>query len=142
MDREQLLELISEKVDEIFLAYQNANNITNGDIHPYDALRLDHIMEELADHIEKVGNYQAQTSYTYQTDIYTDTKNLGIIDMDKFFYEVSNIIAFADCTNFTITDIRWRGKKVEYKGWQPNMVFEYTIDGETIWIGQFENWDH
>jgi hypothetical protein len=58
MDREQLLELISEKVDEIFLEYQNANDIQNGDIHPYDALRLDYIMEELADHIEKVGEYQ------------------------------------------------------------------------------------
>lgn len=58
MDREQLLELISEKVDEIFLDYQNANDIQNGDIYPYDALRLDYIMEELADHIEKVGEYQ------------------------------------------------------------------------------------
>lgn len=58
MDKQQLLELITEKVDEIFLEYQNANGITNGDIHPYDVLRLDYIMEELADHIEKVGEYQ------------------------------------------------------------------------------------
>ena len=58
MNKTQLLELIEEKVNEIFLEYQNANEITNGDIHPYDALRLDHIMEELADHIEKVGEYQ------------------------------------------------------------------------------------
>lgn len=58
MDREQLLELISEKVDEIFLEYQNENDITDGDIHPYDALRLDYIMEELANLIEHVGEYQ------------------------------------------------------------------------------------
>lgn len=58
MDKQTLLELITEKVDEIFLEYQNANGITNGDIHPYDALRLDYIMEELADHIVRVGEYQ------------------------------------------------------------------------------------
>ena len=58
MDKAQLLELIEEKFDEIFLEYQNANGIQNGDIHPYDALRLDYIKEELADHIERVGEYQ------------------------------------------------------------------------------------
>lgn len=58
MDKQTLLEFIEEKVNEIFLEYQNANDINNGDIHPYDALRLDYIMEELADHIEKVGEYQ------------------------------------------------------------------------------------
>jgi hypothetical protein len=58
MDKEQLLELIKEKVDEIFLEYQNANGIQDGDIHPYDVLRLDYIQEELADFIEHVGEYQ------------------------------------------------------------------------------------
>lgn len=58
MDKQQLLELIGEKVNEIFLAYQEANDITNGDIHPYDALRLDYIQEELAELVEHVGEYQ------------------------------------------------------------------------------------
>jgi len=49
-----LKELIEEKVDEIFLAYQNANDITNGDIEPMDALKLDDIEEMLKEHIEYV----------------------------------------------------------------------------------------
>ena len=49
-----LKDLIEEKVDEIFLAYQNANDITNGDIEPMDALKLDHIEEMLKAHIEYV----------------------------------------------------------------------------------------
>lgn len=58
MDREQLLKLIDEKINEIFVDYQNANGITNGDIHPFDAFRLDQIEEALADLIERVGTYQ------------------------------------------------------------------------------------
>ena len=49
-----LKDLIEEKVDEIFLAYQNAHDITNGDIEPMDALKLDHIEEMLKAHIEYV----------------------------------------------------------------------------------------
>ncbi len=58
-DTEQFLkELIEEKVDQIFLAYQNANGITNGDIEPMDALKLDHIEEMLKSHIEYVCEKQ------------------------------------------------------------------------------------
>ena len=58
MNKEELLELIEEKVDEIFLEYQNANNIREGDIHPYDVIRLNYVKEELADLIEHIGEYQ------------------------------------------------------------------------------------
>lgn len=49
-----LKELIEEKVDEIFLAYQNAHEITNGDIEPLDWARLQIIQNKLAEHIEYV----------------------------------------------------------------------------------------
>lgn len=49
-----LKDLIEEKVDEIFLAYQNANDITNGDIEPLDWARLQIIQNKLAEHIEYV----------------------------------------------------------------------------------------
>jgi hypothetical protein len=49
-----LKELIEEKVDEIFLAYQNAHEITNGDIEPLDWARLQIIQNDLAEHIEYV----------------------------------------------------------------------------------------
>jgi hypothetical protein len=49
-----LKDLIEEKVDEIFLAYQNAHGITNGDISPMDAFKLDEIEEMLKAHIAYV----------------------------------------------------------------------------------------
>ena len=49
-----LKELISTKINEIFAKYQEANNITDGDIHPLDVLQLDIIERELERLIEKV----------------------------------------------------------------------------------------
>lgn len=46
-----LKDLIEEKVDEIFLAYQNANDITNGDIEPLDWARLKIIENDLEEMI-------------------------------------------------------------------------------------------
>lgn len=46
--------LIHEKINEIFLAYQEANNIQSGDITPLKALELEEIEEALANLIERI----------------------------------------------------------------------------------------
>ena len=53
-----LTNLIHDKVDEIFAKYQDANDITNGDIEPMDALKLDQIEKMLKEHIEYVCEKQ------------------------------------------------------------------------------------
>ncbi len=53
-----LKQLIHDKIDEIFLELQDANNINDGGIYPLDALRLEEIEEELAELITRVINYQ------------------------------------------------------------------------------------
>ena len=53
-----LKQLIRDKIDEIFLEMQDANNINDGGIYPFDALQLEQIEEELAELIERVINYQ------------------------------------------------------------------------------------
>lgn len=55
MNKKQLSELINEKINEIFLEYQQANNIPNGDISPHDALILRQIKISLADLVMDVG---------------------------------------------------------------------------------------
>lgn len=57
-----LKDLIEEKVDEIFLAYQNAHDITNGDIEPMDAFKLEQIEEMLKEHIEYVCAKQKEVT--------------------------------------------------------------------------------
>jgi len=81
--------------------------------------------------------------------IYTDyegnvyAKHFGDADEDLFFTSVSRAICFDDCDNITVQKIYFKGKEVEYAGWQPCMKYEYTdLDGNTIWVGYFENWEH
>lgn len=147
MDKQQLLKLIDEKVNEIFLTYQNAHNIIDGGIEPFDALHLDRLEEQLAEHIIHVCAKQPKeipSSY-----LYLDGEGIIMsvfyphIDTDKFFCEISRRIAFSDCSNEEVINIVWRGKEVEYIGWLPNMEFAYKDhDGNIVWRGQFENWDH
>lgn len=56
--REKILNLLEEKVDEIFLQMQDELNIENGDIFPLDKFELDNCIEQLADKIETVLNTQ------------------------------------------------------------------------------------
>ena len=56
MTKEELLRLIESSVNDIFLKYQQANNIKSGNITPLQSLRLDDLQENLADLIIDVGN--------------------------------------------------------------------------------------
>ena len=148
-----LKDLINEKINEVFAEYQKANNITSGDIHPEDALILDNIKESLEALVDRVCSYQPKEinydDHTPSWCVYTDydgnvySKHYGKIDEDFFFTSVSKMIAFDDLYDITVQKIFYKGKEVEYAGWQPGMKFEYTdLDGNTIWVGEFPHWDH
>lgn len=65
------------------------------------------------------------------------------VDKSAFFYVVSKHIAFSDCSGEDIISIYFEGKEIKYVGWQRDMKFEYKdLDGETVWVGYFEEWDH
>ncbi len=141
-----LKELVHNKINEAFAEYQEAKNIIDGDISPIDAVRLEGIEIMLCELIERVCLYQKKEPQSFY--IYTDnegivhTKVYDKIDMDRFFCEISKRIAFSDCSGEEVTEIYWKGKKIEYLGWQPCMLFEYKNSKEVIWSGMFENWDH
>jgi hypothetical protein len=143
-----LRELIHTKIDEIFVEYQNANNIISGDIDPLDALQLDLIERGLEELIERVCAYQ-EKSIPASLYIYRDREGemhsvtYEHIDTDKFFYEISKRIAFDDITDESVVAIFWRGKEIRYAGWQPCMKYEYKdLGGSTVWLGNFPEWDH
>lgn len=146
-------ELVSDKVQEIFYEYQKANNITSGDIEPFDAEYLDSLEQRLAQVIESICSKQPKAiTFDHLTPswyIYLDYEGTahnvayGEIDMDKFFYEVSKRIAHDDIYDETVVKIYYKGKEVFYVGWQPCMKFEYKdLGGNTIWVGTFPDWDH
>lgn len=148
-----LKHLINKKIDEIFTAYQKANNITNGDIDPWEAERLEQIKEALEASIERICAKQLKKiifdDFAPSWYIYTDSEGTahsetyGKIDIDKFFTAVSKRICFDDLSDETVQKIYYKGKEVYYVGWQPKMVYEYKdLDGNTIWLGNFPEWDH
>ena len=54
--KETLHNLVEEKINDIFLEYQAANDIKSGDISPVQALRLDELQNALTDLIMNVGS--------------------------------------------------------------------------------------
>ena len=67
----------------------------------------------------------------------------GEVDKDFFFTQVSRRICFDDIEDITVQKIYFRGREVEYAGWCPGMRYEYKdLDGNTVWIGYFPEWDH
>lgn len=149
-----LKDLVHNKINEVFLEYQEANNIISGDIKPYDAVLLDDLEDSLAILIERVCERQPKAinydDFTPSWFIYTDCEGnvyspafSADLGEDSFFTRVSKKICFDDLDGSTVQKIYYKGKEVEYVGWQPGMKYEYKdLDGNTVWVGQFENWDH
>ena len=147
-----LEQLIHDKINEVFFEYQEANHIISGDIQPLHEIELESLVQQLKVLIEKICSYQPR-NYDYLTPswfIYADSKGNaysktfnGDICDDFFFTTVSRKIAFDDIDNETVQKIYHKGKEVEYVGWQPGMKIEFQdLDGNTVWVGEFPEWDH
>lgn len=142
--------ILRSKIEEAILEYQTENNVISGDIDPLDALKLEQLETDLALLIGKIiaeqHNFDDLAPSWY---IYTDeegnahTENFCQADADFFFHDVSKRLAFDDCSYEVLQKIYYRGKEVEYVGWQPGMKYEYKdLDGNTVWVGEFPEWDH
>ena len=58
--RNRLLQLMDEKIDEIFAEMQNSLHIDRGDIFPLDAIALDECKENMVEIMERILDYQRQ----------------------------------------------------------------------------------
>lgn len=62
---------------------------------------------------------------------------------DRFFTDVSKVLALADITREKVMDIIWHGERAVYMGWEPGMVYEYSNKaGDIIWSGRFPELEH
>jgi hypothetical protein len=62
---------------------------------------------------------------------------------DAAFHFAAKVIAFDDCTDERVDDIRCGDKHYHYTGWQPGMVMEFADeDGDFAWGRSFPEWDH
>ena len=55
MDEEELKQILDEKIDEVFLAYQTRMGIESGDIEPLDALALEMLEDQVVNLILRVS---------------------------------------------------------------------------------------
>lgn len=140
--------LIHNKINEAIAEYQKQEFIISGDIEPLDAIHLDELEILLTQHIERICAKQPK-EIPPSFYIYTDYEGIAHcvtheeIDTDRFFTNISYVIAFDDCSGETVTDIYWRGQRVEYAGWKPGMRFEFEdLNGNIVWVGDFPHWDH
>ena len=52
--------------------------------------------------------------------------------------------AFSDCGGYDVVEVVVDGRRVEYVGWQPGMLYEFADceTGEIVWSRHFPEWDH
>lgn len=77
MNRAELYAIVEGKVDEMFLAYQNAHNIQHGDIYPTEALVLDDLQEKLTDLIISVNQHNMPTTENTSEPSANDPLDIG-----------------------------------------------------------------
>lgn len=63
---------------------------------------------------------------------------------DALLRMAAEMICFSDCSDEIVEAIVIQGWKIEYVGWQPNMLFEFIDQesGEIIWSDTFPGWEH
>ena len=65
-------------------------------------------------------------------------------DVGALCYKASQFYAWSDCDDtYEIVEIMCDGRKLEYVGWQPGMLFEFVSeDGGIVYSANFPEWDH
>ena len=65
-------------------------------------------------------------------------------DIGALCYKASQFYAWSDCDDtYSIDEIVCDGEAIFYKGWQPNMLFEfYDCNGTIVYSANFPQWDH
>ena len=65
-------------------------------------------------------------------------------DIGALCYKASQFYAWADCDDtYEIVEIMCDGEALFYKGWQPNMLFEFfDCNGTIVYTANHMQWDH
>jgi hypothetical protein len=65
-------------------------------------------------------------------------------DIGALCYKASQLYAWADCDDtYEVVGVMCDGEALYYKGWQPNMLFEfYDCNGTIVYSANFPQWDH
>ena len=72
------------------------------------------------------------------------TSEFGDDQGNEMMQLVAQMICFYDCTDERVIKIVLNGVEVKYRGWQPDMVFEFyeVKSGKIVWGCCRPDWDH
>lgn len=64
-------------------------------------------------------------------------------DANKMLEDASKTICFSDCSDERVSKIVYRGREVQYAGWQPGMVYQFIdANGKVVYTTVHEEWEH
>lgn len=86
---------------------------------------------------------EKSTYYSYEIDGEIIRVNFpSNVNHLAFFGEVTEMIAFSDCTDERITKIVFHGVEYKYQGWAPGMYFVYVGSNGEVFDGYYPEYDH
>lgn len=98
------------------------------------------------EHRSRASYYVVESDGTYYTKTIDRTEELLGYETYKraFFRAVAERVAFSDCCDDCLEEIVFDGERVEYVGWQPEMLIEFRSceTNEIVYSNAFPQWDH
>ena len=150
MTRNEQLELLNKIRDSICRIFDGIADEFDEDSDMYQSIAdveqdLDILAEALAEgDIDENVNYYEYRVYDFDDESEdVVTRNFTKADCEKMMRQVCKTICFSDCTDERVTKIVYRGREIEYNGWQPGMNMEFVDANRVVrYSGCFPEYDH
>lgn len=150
MTKQEQIELLQKIRDNISGIFDGIADEFDEDSDMYQCIAdveqdLDTLAISLAEgEIDENVNYYEYCFYDYDNEIEeTVHKSYTKAEAEIMMRRICKVLAFSDCTDEHIGKIVYRGREVEYIGWQPGMVYEFAdSNGVVRYSAAFPEYDH
>lgn len=146
-------DLIIEKLCAILNVLEDCGCLLGEEAHEYRMVMNEYITaqseEEKREELHSHNGHYSYIAYSILNDkgervmeysYYHD----DAYSADTLLRDASQMICFSDCSDEIVEAIVIQGYKIEYVGWQPDMLFEFRDQktGKIIWSAAFPQWGH
>ena len=151
MTRQEQIELLNKISDAICGIFDGIADEFDEDSDIYDSIvSVEHDIAKLQKSLLEGECDENINYYEYMVYDYVEGSEEKVVrtfdynGRNAMMNQVSKTICFSDCTDERITKIVYKGREVEYTGWEPGMVmnFKNKNTGEFVWGCCHPEWDH
>lgn len=145
-----------EKLCSILNCLEDCGCMTEDDVTLYHELMVAYSAEKAAEETDfnAFGPYSHKGFASYIA--YSILNDKGERELNYVHYaddphsadhqlrDAAKMICFSDWSHEIVKDIVIQGYKIEYVGWQSDMLFEFRDQesGEIVWSESFPQWEH